>query len=131
MKFSNIRFRNLTWFLSVACLIHCISLPLITLLLPFFEVNTSLNECVSNGFVALIAGFSGLLIYRHKHLWQDNKVWIILLVLGLVGLSLGHYITHGDHSLITTLWIELPATLCLVIGQYKILRATQHCSHTH
>ena len=131
MKFSNIRFRNLTWFLSVACLIHCISLPLITLLLPFFEVNTSLNEYVSNGFVALIAGFSGLLIYRHKHLWQDNKVWIILLVLGLVGLSLGHYITHGDHSLTTTLWIELPATLCLVIGQYKILRATQHCSHTH
>ena len=131
MKFSNIRFRNLTWFLSVACLIHCISLPLITLLLPFFEVNTSLNEYVSNGFVALIAGFSGLLIYRHKHLWQDNKVWIILLVLGLVGLSLGHYITHGDHSLSTTLWIELPATLCLVIGQYKILSATQHCYHAH
>ena len=126
-----LRLFNLSWILSILCLVHCMSLPLITIFLPLIKVSSELNEVISRGFLAIVAILSFNLIIRNQILWSNHKVWIILLSTGILGMffshPLGHFLGLEDHTLTTILITEVPFTIALVIGQFMLLKAARNC----
>ena len=126
-----LRLFNLSWILSILCLVHCMSLPLITIFLPLIKVSSELNEVISRGFLAIVAILSFNLIIRNQILWSNHKMWIILLSTGILGMffshPLGHFLGLEDHTLTTILITEVPFTIALVIGQFMLLKAARNC----
>ncbi|HAB89782.1 MAG TPA: hypothetical protein DCF84_04540, partial [Bacteroidetes bacterium] len=124
---NQIRLFNLSWILSILCLVHCMSLPLITIFLPLINVSSELNEVISRGFLALVTILSFNLIIRNQILWSNQKGWIILLSTGIIGMyfshPLGHFLGLEGHTFTTILITEIPFTIALVLGQFKLMRA--------
>ena len=122
---------NLSWILSIVCLIHCISLPLISIFLPLISVSHELNETISRFFLSLVVILSFNLLIRNRILWKNHKGWISLLSLGIIGMflshPLGHFLGLKDHALTTILITEVPFTIALVVGQLNLLRAARNC----
>lgn len=126
-----LKFFNLSWIVSILCLIHCISFPLISIFLPLIEVSNELNEGISKLFIVLVIILSFNLLARNRVLWISHKGWIALLILGILGMLLSHPLAHlfglEDHTITTILITEVPFTIALVIGQLVLLRAAKDC----
>lgn len=122
---------NLSWILSILCLIHCMTLPLISIFLPLIKVSHELNEVISKVFLGLVIILSFNLVIRNRILWKSHKGWITLLTLGILGMflshPLGHFLGLKDHALTTILITEVPFTMALVVGQLVLLRAARNC----
>ena len=122
---------NLSWILSIVCLIHCISLPLISIFLPLISVSHELNAAISKFFLCLVVILSFNLVIRNRILWRSHKAWILLLFLGIIGIflshPLGHFLGLEDHALTTILITEVPFTIAVVTGQLVLLKAARNC----
>ncbi|HCE85368.1 MAG TPA: hypothetical protein DEO99_04380 [Bacteroidetes bacterium] len=122
---------NLSWILSILCLIHCMTLPLISIFLPLIKVSHELNEVISKVFLGLVIILSFNLVIRNRILWKSHKGWITLLTLGILGMFLSHPLAHflgvEDHAITTILITEVPFSIALVTGQLVLLRAARNC----
>ena len=126
-----LKFFNLSWIVSILCLIHCMSLPLVSIFLPLVKVSHEINEIISKIFLVLVVTLSFNLVIRNRVLWTSHKGWITLLIIGVLGMflshPLGHFLGLEDHTLTAILITEVPFTIALAAGQFVLIRAARDC----
>lgn len=119
-------------FLSVLCLIHCISFPILIVLLPFFNIAFHpphwieyllLGSTAALGYYSMRHGFS-----LHHHF----KYPILLFTLGIVGAFSVHlYFEHATNWWIISLEVFFAALIAISqIINYRLTN-THACTVAH
>ncbi|MGB1017456.1 MAG: MerC domain-containing protein [Chitinophagales bacterium] len=124
----NHKFLKYSYWLSLACLIHCIAFPIIIATLPFLNIFVSINHTVE---LILIGSVIVLGSYSLFHAFLNHHKNILPLVLFFLGISLSVYIHifNHEHSLNNTI-LEIVSGLIIAGSQFWNLKMTpKSCTH--
>lgn len=140
---------NLGIFASIACLIHCLALPVIIATVPFIGINLSFLEeaWVENVLIACIVGFAIFSIipgyFRHKKPIALAGLIGGLLLLGAVAFGRDSLVTPkleltliavGNLLLVVTHLLNRRFTTGSFLGhahEGRSLSDHSHCDHKH
>lgn len=108
---------------SIVCILHCLTLPVVTSLLPFlhlFQVQDSiwfhLGMLVLIVPTTLWAFSNGLRIHRHRSVLLLGGLGLVLVCLGsLLPIVAG----HGEVMELIELALILPGSVLLVLGHWR------------
>lgn len=133
---NNHKILKYSYWLSIICLIHCISFPIIIAILPFidivFEINTWLEFAI---ILSVIVFGSYSLIHAYKTHHQNIKPLVIF----FIGIAISVYIhfiahdTHAGHNRTNYLstFIEILSGVIIAGAQFYNLKITpKTCSHS-
>lgn len=124
----NHKFLKYSYWLSVACLVHCIAFPLIIAVLPFLNIFVEINHTLELFLIGSIIIFG---TYSLVHAYSSHHKNILPLILFAIGISISVYIHffHHEHSLNNTL-LEILSGLIIAISQFWNIKLTpKSCSH--
>lgn len=115
------RFKNLSDSLaigvSVACLVHCLALPIVIALLPAWSAWLDIPESFHLWVFAFALPFSlGVLLKAARGRWRFQPLWIGVAGLGVMGAGL---------------WVHHPVLEPLVTTSGAILLASAHVFNWH
>jgi hypothetical protein len=111
-------------FLSAACALHCLALPVATTLLPALGASEALH--LEGGFdlglnmLVVVSVAAGAVWGFRRH--RDVRVTSAM-ALGLLAYLLGHALENTS--------LSVTAGLILAAASFASTRLTQHCDHAH
>jgi len=125
-----------SYWLSVICLIHCISFPILIAILPFIDVVFEINKWVELAIILSVIVFGS---YSLIHAYMNHHKNIKPLVIFFIGIALSvyiHFIAHNEHQghnhgFNLNVFIEIFAGIIIAGAQFYNLKITPRtCSHT-
>ena len=118
-----------SYWLSIICLIHCISFPLIIAILPFIDIVFEINHSIEIAIllsVFIMGSYALIHSYINHH---KNKIPLIIFYIGIVLSLITHVYFHEANGFLR-IFLEVFSGLLLAIAQYINIKITPiTCSH--
>lgn len=120
-----------SYWLSIVCLIHCISFPIIIALLPFMDIVFEINEWFEFGIIFSIIIFGSYSLIHAYKTHHKNILPIIIFYLGIIISVYIHFIaehSHGNESM----FLEIFSGVIIAGAQFYNLKITpKACNVDH
>ena len=120
-----------SYWLSVICLIHCVTFPIITIILPFLDIVFEINEWVEISIILSVIVFGS---YSLIHAYITHHKNIKPIIIFYIGVSISiyiHFIYNNLHNNFT-LFLEIFSGVLIAVSQFYNLKITpKSCNHSH
>ena len=126
-----------SYWLSIICLIHCITFPILTAILPFINIVFEINEWIEIGIIGSVIIFGS---YSLIHAYITHHKNINPLVVFYIGIIISVYIhfpenhshNHNNFSFNYKIFLEIFSGILIAFAQLYNLKITPRtCNHNH
>lgn len=128
---NNHKILKYSYWLSIVCLIHCISFPLLIAILPFLDIVFEINKWLEIAIILSVVIFGTYSLFHAYKTHHHNKSPLIIFFIGIIISIYIHFIAH-DFSNGLSIFLEIFSGILLAGAQFYNLKITpKSCSHSH